>query len=72
MRAVGVNPTQVQAKVWWGDGPEPNRWTVVEREKDRALQRSGAVGFSTYLSRAAGNAPIRVSLQDITARAVPN
>ena len=67
MRTFRVNPTQVQAKVWWGDGPEPSRWSVVKMDKDRDLQRAGAVGFSTYLSKAATNAPIRVSLQDITA-----
>jgi len=72
MRTFGVNPTQVQAKVWWGDGPEPTRWTVVKSDKYRTLQRSGAIGFSAYLSKAAINAPIRVSLQDITARAVPD
>ena len=44
----------------------------MKRDKDRDLQRAGAIGFSTYLSKEANNAPIRVSLQDITARAVPD
>ena len=70
MQTFRVNPTQVQAKVWWGDGPEPDDWNVVKIDKDRDLQRAGAVGFSTYLSKDATNAPIRVSLLDITARAV--
>ena len=70
MQTFRVNPTQVQAKVWWGDAAEPDDWHVVKIDKDRDLQRAGAVGFSTYLSKDASNAPIRVSLQDITARAV--
>jgi len=70
MQTFRVNPTRVQAKVWWGDAPEPDDWHVVTTDKDRDLQRAGAVGFSTYLSKGASNAPIRVSLLDIAARAV--
>jgi hypothetical protein len=71
MQTFRVHPTQVQAKVWWGgDSPEPEDWSVVKMDKDRDLQRAGAVGFSTYLSVGATNAPVRVSLLDITARAV--
>jgi len=70
MQTFRVHPTQVQAKVWWGDSAEPEDWGVVKMDKDRDLQQAGAVGFSAYLSTGATNAPIRVSLLDITARPV--
>ena len=58
---------RVRAKTWVGSDPEPQDWTISAEDDTAELQDRGAVGFSTYLSGVATNAPVTTSLADIKA-----
>ncbi|WP_375424602.1 PKD domain-containing protein [uncultured Friedmanniella sp.] len=67
----GTSPTTVRAKLWLGSAAEPSAWTVTGTADSYAgLQTPGSVGVNAYLSGSATNAPVAVSLQDITAAPV--
>ena len=66
-----VNPTQIRAKVWRADEAEPVDWAIEMLDKKSAgLQRPGGIGFGSYVSMRATNAPARVRLQDLSAKPV--
>ncbi|MBX9244231.1 PKD domain-containing protein [Actinotalea ferrariae] len=67
-RAVGANPTTLQARVWRAGTPEPTTWQVSTTDSTAALQAPGHVGFITYLSSSATNAPVTVRLDDVVAQ----
>ncbi|WDF34271.1 PKD domain-containing protein [Arthrobacter agilis] len=71
LRVVGVSPTSIEAKLWPAGSPEPAEWLVSATDSTAALQTAGGVGIRTYLSSGAGNAPIRVLLDDLTTDEVP-
>lgn len=66
-----VNPTQLRVKVWRADEAEPVDWAIeMLDKKSPGLQRPGAIGFGSYVSMRATNAPARVRLLDLSAKPV--
>ncbi|MET0694427.1 MAG: LamG-like jellyroll fold domain-containing protein [Propionibacteriaceae bacterium] len=70
LQVFGTNPTTVRAKVWVGSAAEPSAWTATGSSSYAGLQRTGAVGFITYLSSSATNAPVNVSILKLEAKPV--
>ena len=70
MQTFGTNPTTVQTKVWLGNATEPSSWTATASDSYAGLQTAGAVGLAGYLSGAATNAPVTLSVYDLDARPV--
>ena len=70
MQTFGTSPTTIRAKVWWGTAAEPSSWTVTATSSYAGLQRTGAVGLTTYLSGTTTNAPLNVSMLSIVAKPV--
>ncbi len=71
MQTFGTNPTTIRTKVWLGAAAEPAAWTVTTTDSYGPLQVPGAVGLITYVSGAATNTPVTVSVSDIVARPMP-
>jgi PKD repeat protein len=68
IQVTGSGPTTIRARVWKAGTPEPVTWQRSVTDTTAGLQAAGSVGVSAYLSGAATNSPITVSLDDLTAR----
>ncbi|MEW9534407.1 LamG-like jellyroll fold domain-containing protein [Microbispora sp. NPDC049125] len=66
LQVLGTSPTTVQAKVWPASGAEPGAWQVSATDSTAALQAAGGVGFGAFLSGSATNAPVVVTVDDLT------
>ena len=64
VQAVGTSPTALKAKLWTG-ATEPTAWTITGSDATAALQAAGSVGFHSYLSGGATNAPIQARFDDL-------
>ncbi|MGI9821984.1 PKD domain-containing protein [Agromyces sp. Marseille-Q5079] len=62
VRASGVSPTTLQAKVWAAGSPEPAGWSLTATSTVAGLQAAGKVGVVSYLSSAVTSVPLTVSL----------
>ncbi|MHA7294485.1 PKD domain-containing protein [Arthrobacter sp. HLT1-21] len=71
VRVVGVSPTVISAKVWRVGATEPAGWLVTATDATAALQASGGIGFFTYLSSGAGNAPLLVRFDNLISDQAP-
>jgi PKD repeat protein len=69
VQVTGTSPTTVQARVWEAGTPEPSTWQVSRTDTTPALQAPGSIGLYSYLSSSATNAPLRVLVDDLVARA---
>lgn len=67
-RAVGSGTTTLQGRVWFGAEAEPTTWQIQTTDATAALQSPGSVGVHHYLSGSATNAPIVMSVDDLTLR----
>lgn len=65
LRVTGQSPTTVSAKIWKVGTAEPAAWQVNAQDSTAALQGTGAIGFSTYLSGSATNLPVTVRYNDL-------
>jgi PKD repeat protein len=65
VRVVGTGTTMIQGKVWADGQVEPANWLVTTTDATSALQSPGAVGFHSYLSGSATNAPVTARLDDL-------
>jgi PKD repeat protein len=70
MQVVGTSPTTVRLKVWPSGTAEPSGWQRTATDSTAALQAPGGVGLTTYLSGSAGNAPVVLRMDDLSARPV--
>ncbi len=61
----GTGPTTLRAKVWAVGQTEPAAWQLQTTDSSAALQATGGVGVSSYLSSATTNAPVTVSWDDL-------
>ena len=68
LQVLGAGPTTLQAKAWKLGTSEPAAWTVTGTDSTTSLQSAGAIGFQTYLSAAATNAPLTISVGQLFAR----
>jgi PKD repeat protein len=67
MQASGTGSTNLRAKVWWGDEPEPAAWTVTTTDRAASLQVAGWVGVGCYLSETATNGPVTLFVDHLLA-----
>lgn len=67
LRVAGGAPTSLSAKVWAGSGSEPGGWTVTGTDASAALAAPGSIGFNSYLSSTATNAPVVITVKNLTA-----
>ncbi|MGI8717436.1 MAG: PKD domain-containing protein [Lapillicoccus sp.] len=68
LQVLGAGPTTLQAKAWKAGTSEPAAWTVTGTDSTTSLQSAGAIGFQTYLSSRATNAPLTISVGQLFAR----
>ncbi|WP_247042133.1 PKD domain-containing protein [Arthrobacter rhizosphaerae] len=65
LRVTGQSPTTTSAKIWKVGTAEPAAWQINAQDSTAALQGTGAIGFSTYLSGSATNLPVTVRYNDL-------
>jgi len=53
LQVTGTAPTTIQAKVWKAGSAEPSAWQATVTDTTAALQKAGAIGLYSYLSRSA-------------------
>jgi PKD repeat protein len=70
LQVTGVSPTTVRAKVWPAGTAEPPDWQTTGTDSWAALQTTGAVGLTAYLSSGATNAPVVLRVSGVGARPV--
>ena len=66
-QVTGTAPTTLRLKVWKVGTVEPAAWQLTTTDATAALQAGGGVGFVTYLSGAATNAPVVGLFDDLWA-----
>lgn len=69
LQVTGTSPTTIRARVWELGSPEPATWQRSITDTTAALQGPGGVGFASYLSGTANNAPLTVLLDNLKATA---
>lgn len=65
VQADGTSPTQLRGRAWRDGTPEPSAWQVTAIDNTGALQQSGALRLTTYLSSSATNGPVIVSYDNL-------
>jgi PKD repeat protein len=65
LRVTGQSPTTLSAKVWRVGSVEPSAWQATAQDSTAALQGTGAIGLSTYISGSASNMPVSVRYNDL-------
>jgi len=66
-QATGTSPTTLRVKVWKVGTTEPADWQLTRTDATAALQAGGGVGFVSYLSGSATNAPVLALFDDLWA-----
>jgi hypothetical protein len=62
----GTSPTTLRAKLWPATGAEPAAWTVNATDSTAERQNPAGIGLASYLSGAATNAPIVLSVDNLS------
>jgi PKD repeat protein len=68
LQVVGSGPTSLKFKVWKGSDAEPSAWRLSTTDSTAAVQSAGGIGVWTYLSSAATNAPVTISIDNVAAQ----
>ncbi|HLT61747.1 MAG TPA: LamG-like jellyroll fold domain-containing protein, partial [Microlunatus sp.] len=61
----GNGTTTLSGKIWVADGTEPASAQITRTDSTAALQSAGSVGLLGYLSGNVGNAPIRLTVDNL-------
>ncbi len=70
LQVTGTGTPTVKGKIWLTGNAEPANWALTATDTSTAaLQNPGAVGFYSYLSGSATNAPITLQVQDFLVQA---
>jgi hypothetical protein len=67
VQALGAASTTLRVKAWPDGTAEPAGWALQTSTATAGLQTSGSIGLSGYLSSAATNAPVVLSVDDLRA-----
>ena len=67
LEVTGTSPTTIRARAWAGTAAEPTDWLVSTTDTTAAMQVPGAIGINSYYSSTATNAPLVLSVDDLTA-----
>ncbi|HEY8591008.1 MAG TPA: PKD domain-containing protein, partial [Naasia sp.] len=65
----GTNPTTVRTKVWRDGTAEPGAWQYSATDSSAALQQPGSPRLISYLSSAATNGPVSLTVDDLVVTA---
>ena len=68
VQVTGTSPTTVRARAWPVGTTQPATWQATATDATAALQVSGSVGLTTYLSSSATSGPVTVRYDDLSAR----
>ena len=68
VQVTGTSPTTLRARAWAASGTEPTSWLVSGADSSAALQVSGAVGLTAYMSGTVTPNPTIVSFNGLTAK----
>ena len=68
LQLAGRSPTTLRAKVWLTGTVEPIPWQLTATDSAASLQGPGGIGVWSYLSSTATNAPVTVSVDNLTVR----
>lgn len=71
MQVEGTSPTSLRAKVWAKGAVEPSSWQVDATDGAPGTQGARGIGVSAYLSKSATNVPIVLTVDTISAQAIP-
>lgn len=66
LQVLGTSPTTLNLKVWKVGSTEPSVWQRTATDSTAALQSGGGVGVRAYLSSSSTNAPVLVSIDELT------
>jgi PKD repeat protein len=66
VQVTGTSPTLVRAKAWEVGTTEPATWLASTTDATASLQLAGGIGFFSYLSGSATNAPVVVLLDNVS------
>lgn len=69
LQLIGTGTTLFQAKAWKATDAEPSGWVVTTTDTTPELQGAGSVALTSYLSGAATNAPVVVSVKSLVVTA---
>jgi PKD repeat protein len=61
-QVTGTAPSTVRARAWVSGTSEPSTWQVSATDSTAVLQAAGSIGITDYLSSAATNPPVTMSL----------
>ncbi|MGV8858333.1 PKD domain-containing protein [Rhodoglobus sp.] len=64
----GTSPTTITAKLWKVGETEPAGWQLSTTDSTAALQAAGSIGFESYLSSSAPNAPVTIRYDNFLVR----
>lgn len=65
VEVAGTSPTAVRVKAWAAAAAEPAAWQISSSDSTAALQTAGGIGVVTYLSGAATNAPLVLTVDGL-------
>jgi len=68
MQAIGSGSTALRFQVWKGTDTEPASWRLSTTDSTPAVQSAGGIGIWTYLSSAATNAPVTITVDNVSAQ----
>jgi PKD repeat protein len=66
LQVTGSAPTTIRVKVWKVGTIEPTNWQRSVTDTTPAMQASGSVGITNYLSSGATNSPLLLRVDDLT------
>lgn len=66
----GTGTAALKGKVWKVGVTEPTAWSVTGTDRTAALQVAGGVGLLPYLSGSSTNAPVTVTVDNLTVKAL--
>jgi len=66
LQVTGSAPTTIRAKVWEVGTTEPTTWQRSVTDTTAAMQNSGSIGITNYLSSGATNSPLLLRIDDLT------
>jgi large repetitive protein len=67
LQVTGTSPTTIRIKTWVAGTAEPTAWTVTSTDNFAGLQTAGGIGVMAYLSSSSTNAPVTLSVQQLSA-----
>ena len=68
LQVTGTAPTTIRVKVWPASGTEPTSWLETTTDTTTALQSTGTIALTSYLSSSATNAPLIARFTNLTAQ----